>query len=107
MVRANGSHSPGLRYLESYLSSLGGVISFVVPVLFGTIVRPVPAEGIVGICGFIGLGVLGCVLALMRNRTDAKTTYAVTDRRLLCAVGDQRKAIREVVLTHLEGPRFC
>jgi hypothetical protein len=39
----------------------------------------------------------------MRNRTDAKTTYAVTDRRLLCGVGDQRKAIREVVLTHLEG----
>lgn len=73
------------------------------PVIFGTIRRPIPTEGIVGICLWIGLGALGCVLAFMKCHADARTTYGVTDRRLLCAVGDQRKSIRAVALTHLAG----
>jgi hypothetical protein len=59
----------------------GIVISFVMPLIFGTMRRPIPTEEIVGTCSFAALGVVSCALILYRHHTDARTAYAVTDRR--------------------------
>jgi hypothetical protein len=81
----------------------GLVVSFVMPLLFGTMRGPVPTEGIVAMGACAALAVAACAWAVRTNRADAETVYAVTDRRLLCAVGEQRSGIREVALSRLEG----
>jgi hypothetical protein len=75
--------------LYPFLFVSGIVISVIMPLLFGTITRPIPTEEIVA---------LGACEA-----ADSETVYAETDRRLLCAVGSQRAAIRAVRLRDLEG----
>jgi hypothetical protein len=93
----------GLGILCPILFVSGPIVAFVVPLLFGTIRGPIPTEGIVAMCVCAALGVAAGAWAVRSNRADAETFYAVTDRRLLCAVGEQRLGIREVALSRLEG----
>src|SRR5580658_9515350 len=72
----------------------GLVVSFVMPLLFGTMRGPVPTEGIVAMGACAALAVAVCAWAVRTNRADAETVYAM---------GEQRSGIREVALSRLEG----
>ncbi len=67
---------------------------------------PAEAKRVYPLLAFIAFGVLNIALALSRSRSDAKTAYAVTNRRLLCAVGDQRDGVRGAALKHLDVPEI-